>query len=50
LHDAKLAAVFINDPDFSRPDAFVNANAVALPESTFCDISPSFSRGHGDPT
>ena len=28
------------DPDFSRPDAFVNANAVALPESTFCDISP----------
>jgi hypothetical protein len=40
LHDAELAAFFINNPDFARPDTFVNANAVALPESTFRDISP----------
>ncbi len=40
LHDAELAAFFVNHPDFARPNTFVNANAVALPESTFCDISP----------
>jgi hypothetical protein len=41
LHDAQLAAFFIDYPDFPSPDAFVYASAVALlPEVTFCDISP----------
>ena len=41
LHDAKLAAFFIDHPDFTSPDAFVHSSAVALlPEVTFCDNSP----------
>src|SRR5712692_135165 len=41
LHDAELAAFFINHPDFASADSFVDANAVALPEAAFCDKSPS---------
>ena len=40
LHDAKLAAFFINHPEFTRPDPLVNSDAVALPEVAFCDIPP----------
>src|SRR5712692_4282842 len=40
LHDAELAAFFINHPDFASADSFVDANAVALPEAAFCDKSP----------
>src|ERR1700676_5202125 len=40
LHDAKLAAFFIDHPDFARPDPLIDARAVALPEVTFCDNSP----------
>src|SRR5712692_251284 len=41
LHDAELAALIINHPDFASADSFVDANAVALPEAAFCDKSPS---------
>src|SRR5713101_1207298 len=41
LHDAELAALFINHPDLARPYSFVNANTIALPEAAFCDKSPS---------
>src|SRR5260370_30926001 len=41
LHDAELAAFFINHPDLASPDSFVNTNAVALPEAAFCAKSPS---------
>src|ERR1700732_4016731 len=41
LHDAELAALFINHPDLASADSFVNANTVALPEAAFCDKSPS---------
>src|SRR2546430_142110 len=41
LHDAELAALFINHPDLARPYAFINANTVALPEVPFCDKCPS---------
>jgi len=40
LHDAKLTAFFINDPDFSRSDTLVHSSAIGLPEVTFCDNSP----------
>ena len=40
LHDAELAALFIDHPNFTSPDALVYANAVALPEAAFCDVSP----------
>jgi hypothetical protein len=40
LHDAKLTAFFIDDPDFTRPDTLVHASAIGLPEVTFCDNSP----------
>jgi hypothetical protein len=40
LHDAKLAAVFINHPEFTRPDPFINSDTVTLPEAAFCDIPP----------
>ncbi len=40
LHDAKLTAFFIDDPDFTRPDALVHSSAIGLPEVTFCDNSP----------
>ena len=40
LHDAKLAAIFINHPEFTRPDPFVNSDTVTLPEAAFCDIPP----------
>jgi len=40
LHDAKLAALFINHPEFARPDPFVNSDTVTLPEAAFCDIPP----------
>jgi hypothetical protein len=40
LHDAKLAAVFINHPEFARSNPLVNADAITLPEAAFCDIPP----------
>src|SRR5271170_877147 len=40
LHDAKLATLFINHPEFARPDPFVNSDTVTLPEAAFCDIPP----------
>jgi hypothetical protein len=40
LHEAELAAFFIDHPDFASADSFVDANAVALPEAAFCDKSP----------
>ena len=40
LHDAKLAAIFINHSDFPSADPFVNSDTVALPEAAFCDIPP----------
>ena len=41
LHDAELTAFFIDDPDFTRPDALVYSSAIGrLPEVAFCDISP----------
>jgi hypothetical protein len=40
LHDAKLAALFINHPEFARSNALVDADAIALPEAAFCDIPP----------
>jgi hypothetical protein len=40
LHDAELAAFFVNHPDFASADSFVDTNAVALPEAAFCDKSP----------
>jgi hypothetical protein len=40
LHHAKLAAFFVNDPDFPCPDALIDARAVTLPEITFCQNSP----------
>jgi hypothetical protein len=40
LHDPKLTAFFIDDPDFTRPDSLVYSSAIGLPEVTFCDISP----------
>src|SRR5260370_315818 len=41
LHDAELAALIINHPDFASADSLVHANAVGLPEAAFCDKSPS---------
>src|SRR6266852_6595695 len=41
LHDAELAALIINHPDFASADSLVYANAVGLPEAAFCDKSPS---------
>jgi len=41
LHDAELAAFFVDHPDLARPNPLVYANAVALPEGTFSDKSPS---------
>src|SRR5580700_6028271 len=40
LHDAKLAAVFINHPDLASANPLVDADAIALPEAAFCDIPP----------
>jgi hypothetical protein len=40
LHDAKLAALFINHPDLASANPLVNADAIALPEAAFCDIPP----------
>jgi len=40
LHDPKLTAFFIDDPDFTRPDSFIYSSAIGLSEVTFCDISP----------
>ena len=40
LHHAKLAALFINHPDFARANPLVDADAVALPKAPFCDIPP----------
>src|ERR1700685_3943806 len=41
LHDAQLAAFFVDHPDFTGSDSFIYASAVALlPEVAFCDISP----------
>jgi hypothetical protein len=40
LHDAKLAAFFINHPDLASANPLVNADAIALPEAAFCDIPP----------
>src|SRR5579859_6258543 len=40
LHDAELAALFINHPDLSGANAFIDADAVALPEAAFCDKTP----------
>src|SRR6202165_1099523 len=41
LHDAELAAFFINHPDLASANPLVYANTVALPEVPFCDKSPS---------
>src|SRR5260370_1951805 len=41
LHDAELAALIINHPDFASADSLVDANTVGLPEAAFCDVSPS---------
>src|SRR4029077_14427646 len=41
LHNAELAAFFVNHPDLARPNALVYANAVSLPEAAFSDKSPS---------
>jgi hypothetical protein len=40
LHDAKLAALFINHPDLASANPLVYADAIALPEAAFCDIPP----------
>src|SRR5712692_617072 len=40
LHDAKLAAIFINHPDLARPNPLVYADPVTLPEVPFSDKSP----------
>jgi hypothetical protein len=40
LHDAELAAFFINHPDLAGANPLVDADAVALPEAAFCDKSP----------
>ena len=40
LHDAKLAALFINHPDLASANPLVDADAIALPEAAFCDIPP----------
>jgi hypothetical protein len=41
LHDAQLAAFFVDHPDFTGANSFVYTSAVALlPEVAFCDISP----------
>src|SRR5579859_120968 len=40
LHDPKLRAFFVDHPDFARPNAFIDARTIALPEAAFCDISP----------
>jgi hypothetical protein len=40
LHYSKLATLFINNSDFARPDPFVDADAVGLPEIPFSDKSP----------
>jgi len=40
LHYSKLATLFINNPDFARPDPLVYTDAVGLPEIPFSDKSP----------
>src|SRR5215469_808605 len=55
LHDAELPTVFVNHPDFARPDALVHAHAVTRPEVAIRNKSPSstlgtsFPRNHREP-
>src|SRR2546421_4789572 len=45
LHDTELLTLFVNHPDFARPDAFVYARTVTRPEVAFSDKSPSRAIG-----
>src|SRR2546430_2558597 len=45
LHDTELRTLFVNHPDFARPDAFVYARTVTRPEVAFSDKSPSRAIG-----
>jgi hypothetical protein len=41
LHDAELAAFFVDHPNFTGSNSFVYPSAVGLlPEVAFCDNSP----------